>query len=182
MVLSLNWLLTGYIFHSHQLHFKAATVIKQYNLLLAKKCWCAVARKIKSLAVLGTGGSALYPKLLSSISHNGVNAFFSRVMNSTQRNYCTTRRELLAVISTLQHFRHYLLGNKVVLRTDQHSLYKNTSNIMFLQVSCSSSDTTDCDKALKAQTLEKQPSIYIDVRLTALPSCYPEKSQLLTMT
>jgi len=58
-------------------------------------------------------------------------AFFSRVMNSTQRNYCTTRRELLAVISTLQHFRHYLLGNKVVLRTDQHSLYKNTSNIMF---------------------------------------------------
>jgi len=30
-------------------------------------------------------------------------AFFSRVMNSTQRNYCTTRRELLAVISALQH-------------------------------------------------------------------------------
>jgi len=72
MVISLNWQLTGYVFHSHQLHFKAATVIKQYNLLLAKKCWCAVARKIKSLAVLGTGGSALYPKLLWSISHNGV--------------------------------------------------------------------------------------------------------------
>ena len=49
-------------------------------------------------------------------------AFFSRVMNTTQRNYCTTRRELLAVISALQHFRHYLLGNKVVLRTDHHSL------------------------------------------------------------
>jgi len=43
-------------------------------------------------------------------------------MNSTQRNYCTTRRELLAVICALQHFRHYLLGNKVVLRTDHHSL------------------------------------------------------------
>jgi len=49
-------------------------------------------------------------------------AFFSRVMNTTQRNYCTTRRELLAVICALQHFRHYLLGNKVVLRTDHHSL------------------------------------------------------------
>ena len=49
-------------------------------------------------------------------------AFFSRVMNSTQRNYCTTRRELLAVISALQHFRHYLLHNKVILRTDHHSL------------------------------------------------------------
>jgi len=35
-------------------------------------------------------------------------AFFSRIMNSAQRQYCTTRRELLAVISTLQHFRHYL--------------------------------------------------------------------------
>ena len=49
-------------------------------------------------------------------------AFFSRVMNQAQRNYCATRRELLAVISALQHFRHYLLGNKVILRTDHHSL------------------------------------------------------------
>ena len=49
-------------------------------------------------------------------------AFFSRVMNAAQRGYCTTRRELLAVISALQHFRHYLLGNKVILRTDHHSL------------------------------------------------------------
>lgn len=47
---------------------------------------------------------------------------FSRVMNPTQRSYCITRRELLAVISALQHFRHYLLGSKVVLRTDYHSL------------------------------------------------------------
>jgi len=49
-------------------------------------------------------------------------AFFSRVMNTAQRNYCTTRRELLAAVSALQHFRHYLLGNKVILRTDHHSL------------------------------------------------------------
>jgi len=49
-------------------------------------------------------------------------AFFSRVMNVTQRNYCTTRRELLPVICALQHFRHYLLGTKIILRTDHHSL------------------------------------------------------------
>jgi len=42
-------------------------------------------------------------------------------MNAAQRGYCTTRREFLAVISALQHFRHYLLGNKVILRTDHHS-------------------------------------------------------------
>ena len=49
-------------------------------------------------------------------------AFFSRIMNPAQKQYCTTRRELLAVISALQHFRHYLFGNKVILRTDHYSL------------------------------------------------------------
>ena len=49
-------------------------------------------------------------------------AFFSRVLNPAQRNYCPTRRELLAVVAALQHFRHYLLGANVVLRTDHHSL------------------------------------------------------------
>ena len=49
-------------------------------------------------------------------------AFFSRVLNGAQRNYCPTRRELLAVVMTLQHFRHYLLGSKIILRTDHHSL------------------------------------------------------------
>lgn len=34
-------------------------------------------------------------------------AFYSTVMNQTQRNYCPTRLELLAVIAAMQHFRHY---------------------------------------------------------------------------
>jgi len=37
-------------------------------------------------------------------------------------DYCPTRRELLATVVALQHFRHYLLGAKVILRTDHHSL------------------------------------------------------------
>jgi len=49
-------------------------------------------------------------------------AFFSRIMNESQRNYCPTRRELLAVIASLQHFRLYLLGAKVILRTDHNSI------------------------------------------------------------
>jgi len=49
-------------------------------------------------------------------------AFFSRVMNPAQKQYCTMRRELLAVISALQHFRHYLICNRVMLRTDHFSL------------------------------------------------------------
>ena len=49
-------------------------------------------------------------------------AFYARIMNSAQRNYCPTRRELLAVTAALQHFRHYLFGTHVILRTDHHSL------------------------------------------------------------
>ena len=43
-------------------------------------------------------------------------------MSPDQQNYCSTRRELLAVIASLQHFRHYLLHVHVILRTDHHSL------------------------------------------------------------
>ena len=43
-------------------------------------------------------------------------------MNSAQRNYYPTRRELLAVIAGLQHFRHYLVVATVILRTDHYSL------------------------------------------------------------
>jgi len=62
-------------------------------------------------------------------------AFYFAVLNRTQRNYCATRREMLAVLKSLQHFRHYLLGAKVILRTDHHSLlwlriYKNPTSIM----------------------------------------------------
>ena len=49
-------------------------------------------------------------------------AYFSRVMTPAQQNYCATRRELLAVIASLQHFRHYLLNVPVILRTDHSSL------------------------------------------------------------
>ena len=46
----------------------------------------------------------------------------SRVFNSAQRNYCPTRRELLAVVAALQHFCHYLLGVHIIRRTDHYSL------------------------------------------------------------
>jgi len=62
-------------------------------------------------------------------------AFYSAVLDCTQRNYCATRRKMLAVVKFLQHFRHYLLGAKVILKTNHHSLvwlkmYKNPTGIM----------------------------------------------------
>lgn len=50
--------------------------------------------------------------------------FGSRCLSSAERNYCTTRKELWAVVFFLHYFRHYLLGDgvKVVVRTDHGSL------------------------------------------------------------
>jgi hypothetical protein len=39
-----------------------------------------------------------------------------------QRKYCTTRKELLAVVRFTRMYRHYLLGRRFIVRTDHHSL------------------------------------------------------------
>ena len=49
-------------------------------------------------------------------------AYFSRVLNKAERNYCVTRRELLAIVEAIKAFRHYLLGQKFLIRTDHVSL------------------------------------------------------------
>ncbi|CAB3996360.1 Retrovirus-related Pol poly from transposon, partial [Paramuricea clavata] len=49
-------------------------------------------------------------------------AYFSRSLNRTQRQYCTTRREVLAVVKSLAHFHPYLNGRKFAARTDHFSL------------------------------------------------------------
>ena len=49
-------------------------------------------------------------------------AFGSYSLTPAQRRYCTTRKELLAVIRFTRQFRHYLLGRPFVVRTDHNSL------------------------------------------------------------
>jgi hypothetical protein len=48
--------------------------------------------------------------------------YASAVLTKEQKNYCTTRKELLAVVKFCRYFRHYLLGRKFTLRTDHASL------------------------------------------------------------
>lgn len=49
-------------------------------------------------------------------------AYGSFSLSSAQRRYCTTRKELLAIVRFTQHFRHYLLGREFLVRTDHNSL------------------------------------------------------------
>lgn len=49
-------------------------------------------------------------------------AYGSYVLTPAQRRYCTTRKELLAVIRFTRQFRHYLLGRKFTIHTDHSSL------------------------------------------------------------
>ena len=49
-------------------------------------------------------------------------SYGSFVLTPEQRKYCTTRKELLAVVRFTRQFRHYLLGRKFLIRTDHNSL------------------------------------------------------------
>ena len=48
--------------------------------------------------------------------------YFSRCFSRTERNYCVTRRELLAVINAIKNYHHFLYGNQFTVRTDHGSL------------------------------------------------------------
>jgi len=54
--------------------------------------------------------------------------YASRTLNRAERSYCATRRELLAMIFALKHFRSYLLGHHFVCRVDHMALryYQST--------------------------------------------------------
>ena len=49
-------------------------------------------------------------------------AYFSRTLEKPERNYCITRRELLAVVKAIEHFHVYLYDCKFAVRTDHSAL------------------------------------------------------------
>jgi dUTPase len=49
-------------------------------------------------------------------------AYASKSLSEAERNYCTTRLELLAVVTFVAKFRYYLTGRRFLLRTDHSSL------------------------------------------------------------
>ncbi|KAK4469996.1 hypothetical protein MN116_000019 [Schistosoma mekongi] len=63
--------------------------------------------------------------VLSQISPGGqekVISYGSRKLDKREVNYSTTRREMLALVYFMKHFRHYLLGRQFRVRTDHKTL------------------------------------------------------------
>ena len=49
-------------------------------------------------------------------------SYGSFALTAEQKKYCTTRKELLAVVRFTRQYKHYLLGRKFTIRTDNASL------------------------------------------------------------
>jgi hypothetical protein len=49
-------------------------------------------------------------------------AYGSRLLTRTERDYCVTKKELLAAVYGLKTYRQYLLGRSFILRTDHSAL------------------------------------------------------------
>ena len=76
--------------------------------------------------ILDTDASLVGISGVLSQIQNGVErviAFGSQSLSKAQQNYCTTYRELLAVVVFTRNYRHYLLGQpNFTIRTDHSSL------------------------------------------------------------
>lgn len=70
----------------------------------------------------GFGIGAVLMQRSGSPNKNGVVAYASRTLSSTERKYATTHRECLAVVFAVKHWRHYVYGRKFKVVTDHHAL------------------------------------------------------------
>ena len=49
-------------------------------------------------------------------------AYYSHTLSRAEKNYCATRKELLAVVASIGHFHYYLYGRKFTVRSDHSAL------------------------------------------------------------
>ena len=75
--------------------------------------------------ILDTDASDVGPGAVLSQIQDGVErpvAYVSRSLIKSERTYCTTRKELLAIVYGLKQYKHYVLGTPLRVRTDHSAL------------------------------------------------------------
>jgi hypothetical protein len=98
----------------HQLNFKTVKLAIGWEVLLAY---------LDFNAPFQIHTDASKDQIGAVISQNGKPiAFFSGKLNSAQRNYTTTEKELLSSVVTLKEFRNILLGHQITVYTDHKKL------------------------------------------------------------
>ena len=65
-------------------------------------------------------GAVLSQKCKDELEH--FIAYYSRGVNKHETNYSAIRKELLAAIESMEHFKWYLCGKQFVLRTDHPAI------------------------------------------------------------
>ena len=70
---------------------------------------------LKSAPVLG------FPRAMQD-SEEQVVAQVSKSLEGSEQRYCTARKELLAAVRALKHFKCYLNGQKITVRTDNSAV------------------------------------------------------------
>jgi len=81
--------------------------------------------RAKGKFILDTDASGFAISGVLSQVQDGVEvplSFASNKLNKAQRNYCTTKRELMAIVVYSRKWKHFLIGSDFMIRTDHHSL------------------------------------------------------------
>ncbi|CAC5420078.1 unnamed protein product [Mytilus coruscus] len=68
----------------------------------------------------GTGMGAFLSQIDDNKEH--VIAYYSKSFSKAERQYCVTRRELLAIVMAVKYFHYYLYGVSFLVRTDHGAL------------------------------------------------------------
>jgi len=100
------------------------TVFESFKKLLAKETLLAYPDFSKPF-VIHTDASDYQLGAVISQNRRPI-AFYTKTLNSAQKDYTTMDKELLAIVATLQEFRSILLGQELHIYTDHKNLtYKN---------------------------------------------------------
>ena len=103
------------------------TCVEAFNTLKEKLIEAPVLAhpQPEGLLILDTDASNVSISGCLSQVQDGVErvlAYGSKALSSAQRRYCTTKRELLAVVKFIKHYRMYLWGRRFLVLTDHASL------------------------------------------------------------